>query len=40
MMSGRVNRVNYVGPTGGLLTPGDASLTSVWDALFTWWTLW
>ena len=23
MMNGRVNRVNYVGPTGGLLTPGE-----------------
>jgi outer membrane protein assembly factor BamE (lipoprotein component of BamABCDE complex) len=23
MTSGRVNRVNYVGPTGGLLTPGE-----------------
>ena len=23
MTGGRVNRVNYVGPTGGLLTPGE-----------------
>ena len=23
MASGRVSRINYVGPTGGLLTPGE-----------------
>jgi outer membrane protein assembly factor BamE (lipoprotein component of BamABCDE complex) len=23
MVAGRVNRLNYVGPTGGLLTPGE-----------------